>query len=82
MLVLGRKPEERILIGDDIVITLLEVKGDQVQIGIEAPSDVRILRHELYESVKEENLRAAETQSADTLSSLGRLFQDELVRNG
>lgn len=47
------------MIGDDIVITILAVDGDQVKIGIQAPSQVTILRQELYETVKQENLRAA-----------------------
>ena len=47
MLVLSRKETERIFIGDDIVLTVLRVKGGTVRIGIEAPSDVKILRAEL-----------------------------------
>lgn len=58
MLVLGRKTNESILIGENIEITILGVEGDRVKIGIKAPNSVRILRQELYESVKEENLRA------------------------
>lgn len=59
MLVLGRKTNESILIGDNIEITILGVEGDRVKIGIKAPNSVRILRQELYQTVKEENLRAA-----------------------
>ena len=47
MLVLGRKQNERIHIGDDIIITVLEVRGQTVKIGIEAPREVRVLRGEL-----------------------------------
>lgn len=47
MLVLTRQPGESLLIGDNIVITVLEVRGDKVRIGIEAPRDVKILREEL-----------------------------------
>ena len=63
MLVLGRKTNESILIGDDVEITVLAVDGDRVKIGIKAPDSVRILRQELYQSVKEENLRAATTDA-------------------
>ena len=49
MLVLSRKKGERIMIGDKIVITVLEVKGDRVRLGIEAPDDVGIWRQEIYE---------------------------------
>lgn len=78
MLILGRKPNESVMIGDDIVVTILAVDGDQVKIGIEAPSRIRILRHELYETIKEENLRAANfsSQTDDALvPSLRDLFK-------
>jgi len=78
MLVLGRKPNQSVMIGDEIVVTILAVDGEQVKIGIQAPSHVTILRQELYELVKQENLRAA-TLSAqvkgDLLPSLQPLFQ-------
>lgn len=69
MLVLGRKPNQSIMIGDEIVITILAVDGDQVKIGIQAPVQMTILRQELYETVKQENLRAAKL-SAQVNSSL------------
>ncbi len=47
MLVLNRKEEERILIGDSVVVTIIRVAGDRVKIGIEAPQDVRVIRGEL-----------------------------------
>ncbi len=47
MLVLTRKPAQKILIGDNIIVTVLKIQGDQVSIGIEAPSDTPILREEL-----------------------------------
>ncbi len=53
MLVLSRKPDDTIAIGDDITITLLQVKGDTVRLGIDAPEDVKILRGELIRSVSE-----------------------------
>lgn len=80
MLVLGRKPNQSIMIGDDIVITILAVDGDQVKIGIHAPSPVTILRQELYETVKEENLRAA-TLSAQVNSSLLPALQPLLKKS-
>ncbi|MCG3210100.1 MAG: Translational regulator CsrA [Anaerolineae bacterium] len=78
MLVLGRKPNESLLIGDDIVITVLSVEGDRVKIGISAPGNVRILRQELYDAIKEENLRAtklAAPANEALLTSLQDLFQ-------
>ncbi len=50
MLVLTRKPEQKIKIGKDIVITVLKVQGDQVSIGIEAPKELQIVRKELLDS--------------------------------
>ena len=55
MLVLSRRLDESITIGQDIIITVLEVQGDTVKIGIEAPRSVPIVRTELYEEVKKEN---------------------------
>lgn len=66
------------MIGDDIVITILAVDGDQVKIGIQAPSQVTILRQELYETVKQENLRAAKLLAqtdGKLLSNLKPLLQ-------
>lgn len=58
MLVLSRKENETIKIGDDIEIRILEVKGDTVRIGIEAPKTVEILRGELILSISETNTEA------------------------
>lgn len=52
MLVLARMPNERIIIGDDIVITVVEVRGNKVRIGIEAPKDVTVHRDEIYNLIK------------------------------
>lgn len=80
MLVLGRKCNESIIIGEDITVTILGVDGDRVKIGIQAPSDVSILRQELYETVKQENLRASSLSAKageKLLPSLQNLFQDK-----
>ena len=53
MLVLSRKKNESIVIRDDIVITVVEVRGDKVRLGIEAPKEVPVHRHEVYEKIKE-----------------------------
>ena len=59
MLVLTRKVGERILIGDDIVITVLDSRGDGVRIGIDAPRGVKIQREEVVRAVAEANVAAA-----------------------
>lgn len=52
MLILTRKAGETVLIGDDISITVLNIRGNQVKIGIEAPKDVTVHREEIYERIK------------------------------
>lgn len=61
MLVISRKPGERVCVGDDVIVTVLEVTGSTVRLGIEAPDEVRIYRHEIWEAVKQENQAAADT---------------------
>lgn len=65
MLVLTRKPGQGIMIGDDVRITLVEVKGDTVRIGIDAPRATRVYRQELYEAVRQENRDAVSWDFSD-----------------
>lgn len=65
MLVLTRKVGERVLIGDDIVVTILDVRGDGVRVGIDAPRGIRIQRDEVVQAVSEANQEARE-QAAGT----------------
>ena len=58
MLVLTRRPGESIVVGSDIVVTVIEIKGGQVRIGIDAPREVDVYREEIYEQVRQENLSA------------------------
>jgi len=59
MLVLTRKRNESIIIGDKIAVTVLGVEGDQVRLGITAPKDISVHRREVYEQIKKENVEAA-----------------------
>ncbi|MDO5154416.1 MAG: carbon storage regulator CsrA [Eubacteriales bacterium] len=59
MLALSRKANESIIIGNDIEITILEVKGEQVKVGIKAPKSVPVYREEVYMQIKEANKEAA-----------------------
>ena len=63
MLVLSRKRDERIVIGGNIVITVVEVRGDKVRLGIEAPSDVPVHRQEVYDAIQRDNA-ASQSDSA------------------
>ncbi len=65
MLVLTRKQGEKILIGDDIVITVLDVRGDSIRIGVDAPRGVRIQRDEVLRAVTEANIAASLTSQGD-----------------
>jgi len=58
MLVLTRRPGESIIVGQNIVITVIEIKGGQVRIGIDAPREIEVYREEIYEQVRQENLAA------------------------
>ena len=71
MLILSRKINEKILIGDDVVLTIIDTRGDQIKIGIEAPKSVKILRHEVFEAIQSENKAAA--LSDEGLKKLGSL---------
>ncbi len=63
MLILARRMNERIIIGDDIEVAVLDIKGDQVKIGIRAPENVKVYRQEVFEAIQEENRRAALTSN-------------------
>jgi len=58
MLVLTRKPRQQIMIGDNVVINIVEVQGDNVRIAIDAPRDIKIYRGEIYRAIQEENKKA------------------------
>ena len=59
MLVLTRKKDQALIIADNIVVTILDIQGDQIRLGVEAPKSVKIFRKELYLEILEENKAAA-----------------------
>ena len=71
MLILTRKLDESIMIGNDIEIKIVKVSGSQVHICISAPKNVSIYRHELFEQVMKENKTAVQNNSAASIESLG-----------
>mgnify|MGYP000856167727 FL=1 len=58
MLVLTRKVDQSIMIGDHIRVVIVDIRGDQVKVGIEAPKDISVHRQEVYQEIQEENRRA------------------------
>jgi len=78
MLVLSRGPEQAICIGEDVEVTVLEVRGDCVRLGIRAPQSVPVHRKEVYLAIREENARAARADGG-TLDGAIRLLRAEEV---
>ncbi len=70
MLALSRKKDESIIIDNNIEITVIEVKGDQVKIGISAPKSVPVYRKEVYEQIQESNKEAANSAGFEALKGL------------
>ncbi|MCF0234448.1 MAG: carbon storage regulator CsrA [Thermoguttaceae bacterium] len=58
MLVLSRYKDQSIYIGDDIVVTIVDVRGDRIRLGIEAPADVPVHREEIYEAIQRDQIAA------------------------
>jgi len=81
MLILTRRSGESIKIGDDITISVIEIRGHQVRLGIEAPRDVVVHREEIYELIQEQNRLAAE-QSPSSLAEVKSLWKSKSVSAG
>jgi carbon storage regulator len=76
MLVLSRRAGESVVLGEDITITVLEVRGDVVRVGIDAPRSLKVHRAELLEQLEEENRQAA-SPSEDVVAKLARALGDD-----
>lgn len=70
MLALARKINQSIMIGNDIEVTLLEIKGDQIKLGISAPKSVPIYRKEIYLQIQEENKKAVQEVDVEKIRNL------------
>lgn len=72
MLILSRKTDQQIKIGEDITITIIDIKGDQVKIGVEAPKMVKVFRQEVFNAIKNENTEASIVNNdvVDTISKI------------
>ena len=69
MLVLSRQKDETIMIGDDIEITIVDIRGDKVRLGINAPGAIPVHRKEVYDAIRRENLAAAGMSPEDIAKS-------------
>ncbi len=79
MLVLSRQRDESIMIGDNVVVTIVDIRGDKVRLGIEAPTEIPVHRQEVYEAIKRENQKASKIQPKD----LGNLANSsDVARSG
>ena len=61
MLILSRKVNEKVVIGEDISVSIIEIRGDQVRIGIDAPKKVKVFRQEVFDAIKAENKEASKS---------------------
>ena len=73
MLILARKIGESIMIGDQVEVSVVDIKGDQAKLGIKAPSQVKVYRREVYAAIQEEN-RAAASAAPDSIPRLESLI--------
>ena len=80
MLVLSRHRDESIMIGDDVVVTIVDIRGDKVRLGINAPQDIPVHRQEVYEAIQRENQKAAQIKAGDT-RRLGRERRSDVPSN-
>jgi carbon storage regulator len=76
MLILSRKIEEAVVIGDTIKIRILGIQDGQVKIGVEAPKEIKVLRSELFDQIHEENIEASKVQKAAVFQA-ATILRDE-----
>jgi carbon storage regulator len=82
MLVLTRKSNQSIMIGDDIEVSVLSIMGEKVRIGIQAPRDIPVFRKEVYLEIQEERGHVAAASSSDSSSGLREQVDSELRKLG
>lgn len=74
MLILARKENESIIIGDDIELTIVSIRGDHVKVGINAPRSIKVYRKEIYEEIQKANIEAAKI-NPDALKNVTNILK-------
>ena len=77
MLVLSRQRDETIMIGDDVEITIVDIRGDKVRVGINAPKHIAVHRKEVYDAIQQENRRAAKIKPEDISGAVAPPGQEQ-----
>lgn len=80
MLVLSRKINQSIIIGDNIEIMLIDIRGDQIKLGINAPKNVKIFRKEVYEEIENQNLESYKEATADKINILTSFVKNKFKK--
>lgn len=80
MLVLSRHLNETIMIGDGIEVTVVDIKGDQVRLGIKAHKDIKVYRKEIYDAITQENIDASSTKEFD-IKKVETMLKDKMPKN-
>ena len=85
MLILSRRVDERIMIGDEIEISVVEIRSDQVKIGIAAPRQIKVYRKEVYQAIQQENIEAVKSRPSalpEWKKVVGQLGEDREDKAG
>lgn len=77
MLILTRKTNQSIMIGDEIEVIIVEVRGDQVKLGIKAPRNIPVHRSEVYKEIQEQNKQASSSLSINAIKKVESIFHNK-----
>ena len=78
MLILSRKINEKVVIGENITVSIIEIRGDQVRIGIDAPKKIKVFRQEVFDAIKEENKAATKSAPVIPQVNFGEAKKEKL----
>lgn len=81
MLALTRKSGERIVIGDNIILTVIDIKGDNVKLAVDAPKHIKIYRGEIYDAIVDENRKAAQNTGVTEWNEFCRITKNNVEKD-